>query len=81
MFNYQLATREVHGWLVLRLIYFAFTESVSLCVHTYHVCNKYVMYTVAMQPYLSRLRQFRQPLCVATISVVQHSYEFKMDRY
>jgi len=39
---------------------------VSSFVH--HVRNSYVTYIVAMQPYLSRLRQFRWLLCVATVS-------------
>jgi len=40
----------------------------SLCVCTYHVCNNYVTYIVAMRPYLNRLRQFRRLLCAATMS-------------
>jgi len=36
-----------------------------MCVCTYHVCNNYVTYVVAMRPYFSRLRQFRRLLCVA----------------
>ena len=51
---------------------FAFSASVSiyvsLCVRTYHMHNNYIMYIVAVRPYLSRLRQFRWLLCVATVS-------------
>jgi len=39
------------------------------CVVTYHVRNNYVTYIVAIQPYFSRLRQFRRLLsCVAAMS-------------
>ena len=41
---------------------------ICMCVHTYHVHNNYVTYIVAMQPYFSRLRQFRRLLCVAAMS-------------
>ena len=40
--------------------------------------NNYVTYIVAMQPYFSQIRQFRQLLCVAIMSSL-HSYEFEMD--
>ena len=42
--------------------------SVGVCIPTYHVQNNCVTYIVAMQPYFSRLRQFRWLLCVATMS-------------
>ena len=48
--------------------FFARLRYIFMCVHTYHVCNNYVMYTVAMRPYFSRLRQFRRLLCVAAMS-------------
>jgi len=41
---------------------------IYICVRTYHMCNNYVTYIVAMQPYFSRLRQFRWLLCVAVMS-------------
>jgi len=43
---------------------------IYLCVRTYHVHNNYVTYIVAMRPCLSRLRQFRRLLCVATMNSV-----------
>ena len=50
--------------------------SVYLCVRTYHVCDNYVTYIVAMRPYFSRPRQLRRLLCVAAkIRVVYHSYD------
>ena len=51
--------------LVLRLLC---SFCVCMCTHTYHVCNNYVTYIVAMRPYFSRLRQFRRLLCVAAMS-------------
>ena len=41
---------------------------VYMCVCTYHVCNNYVTYIVAMRPCFSGLRQFRRLLCVAIMS-------------
>ena len=41
---------------------------VYMCVRTYHVCNNYVTYIVAMRPCFSGLRQFRRLLCVAIMS-------------
>ena len=38
---------------------------VYMHVRTYHVCNNYIMYIVAMRPCFSGLRQFRRLLCVA----------------
>ena len=56
---YQLAAREAHDRLVLRsLCTFRVCLYIYLCVRTYHVCNNYVTRIVAMQPYLSQLRQF-----------------------
>ena len=55
--------------------YFAASSSVYIyiiyiymCIRTYHVRNNYITYIVAMQPYFSRLRQFRWLLCVAAMS-------------
>ena len=62
---YQPAARFVRGRLVLRLLC---RFCVCMCVRTYHVHNNYVTYIVAMQPYFSRLRQFRRLLCVAAMS-------------
>jgi len=59
---YQPASRAA-GWLVLRLLC-GFRICVYICVHTYHVYNNYITYIVAMRSYFSRLRQFRQLLCV-----------------
>jgi len=70
-FIFTIWPRVLHavGW---SQDYFAFSTSVSiyvsLCVRTYHVHNNYITYIVAMRPYLSWLRQFRQLLCVATVS-------------
>jgi len=50
---YQLAAREVSGRLVLRLLcVFRVCWYIYLCVRTYHVCNNYVTYVVAMRPCL-----------------------------
>jgi len=68
---YQLAVREVRGWLVLRLLWrLHVCIYICMCVRTYHVRNNYIMYIVAMRPYFnfSRLRQFRRLLCVAAMS-------------
>ena len=51
-----------------RLYVFCICWSVNLCVPTYHVCNNYVKYIVAMRLYFSRLRQFGQLLCVTAMS-------------
>ena len=59
--NYQPAARKARGRLVLRLLC---RFCVCMCVRTYHVRNNYVTYIVAMRPYSSQLRQFRQLLCV-----------------
>jgi len=40
-----------------------------ICVRTSHMRNNYVTYIVAMQPYSSRLRQFRRLPCVAAMTV------------
>lgn len=51
---YQLAA---HGQLVQRLlnIFHIRLFVVALCVHTYHVSNKFVMYIIAMQLYIGQL--------------------------
>ena len=55
---YQPAAHEVHGRLVLRLLCgFRVCIYICMCVRTYHLCNNYVTYIFAMQPYFSRLRQ------------------------
>ena len=41
---------------------------VYMCVRTYHMCNNYVTYIVAMRPNFSQLQQFRRLPCVATMS-------------
>ena len=76
---YQPAVCEVRGWLVLtrpvlRLLHiFRICLPVGLlvCVSPLTTCKiivHCVTYIVAMQPYFSRLRQFRRLLCVATMS-------------
>ena len=51
-----LAVQEVRGWLVLRLLYvFRVCLFVTLCVPTYHVCNKYITYIIVMRLYFGRL--------------------------
>jgi len=53
-FIFQPAAREMCRWLFLRLLHvFCIRLHLSLCIHTYHVCNNYIMYIVAMQPYLT----------------------------
>jgi len=73
--NYQPAARFTCGRLVLKLLcvfhicwYIYIYIYICLCVRTYHVRNNYVTYIVAMRPYFSQLRQFRQLLCVAAMS-------------
>ena len=51
---------------------------VYLCICTYHMHNIYVTYIVAMRPNFSRLQQFRQLLCVATMGSLAQ-LEFEMD--
>jgi len=46
---------------------------VNMCVRTYHVCNNYITYIVAMRPCFSGLRQFRRLLCVAIMSSLAQS--------
>jgi len=66
---YQPAARFACGRLVLRLLCrFHICISVYLCVRTYHMCDNYVMYIVAMRPYFSRPWQLRLLLCVAAMS-------------
>ena len=66
---YQLAARFARGRLVLRLLCgFHVCWYIYLCIHTYHVHNNYVTYIVALQPYFSRVWQFRRLLCVAAMS-------------
>ena len=68
-FYYQPAAREARSWLVLRLLCgFHVCIYICVCVCTYHVCNNYVTYIVAVRPYFSRLRQFRWLLYVAAMS-------------
>ena len=56
------ASRE-DGWS------FAFPRLYQcLYIHTYHVCNNYITYIVAIQPYFSQLQQISWLLCVATMS-------------
>jgi len=55
------------------------------CVSTYHVCNNYIMYIVAMQLYLSTALQFEHSTGVATMSSVaqlrvRHSQEQRQSR-
>ena len=53
----------------------------SFCVCTYHVHNNYVTDIVAMQRSLSRLRQFRWLLSVATvISLAQYEFEMETEK-
>ena len=42
--------------------------SLYICASQRIVCDNYIIYIVAMQPYFSQLWQFRQLLCVATMS-------------
>jgi len=68
---------EVGGWIWLRmrpagpkttLPFPRLYIYIYMCIRTYHVCNNYVTYIVAMRPYFSRHRQFRRLLCVAAMS-------------
>ena len=48
---YQLAAREAHSRLVLRLLCsFRICRYIYLYIRTYHVSNNYVTYIVAMRP-------------------------------
>ena len=49
---------------------------VSLGFPTYHMCNNYITYIVAMRPYFSWLREFRRLLCIVQRC---HELEFEMD--
>ena len=64
----------MRSWLVLRLL------CVSLCVSlsTHNLCDNCITYIVAMQPYFTRIRQFRWLICVAAMSSLAQ-YEFEMD--
>ena len=57
----ELAICDIHLRFPRQLVY--------MCVRTYHVHNNYVTYIVAMRPYFSQLRQFKQLLsCGAAMS-------------
>lgn len=69
---YQLAACRAHSQLVLQLLCafrVCINSYVYLWVPTYYVHNNYITYIVAMLPYLSRLRQFRWRICVATMKL------------